>query len=364
MANDLTNERRATAPVGLVLGSEIVVRTAIIVAGVLAVLWVLLELRVVTVPLFVALLFTTVLQVPVRALRRRGWPPLLATWAVLLGSIAIVAGGIAALVPSFLDQTGELGERIDEGIAEIEQWLETGPLGIENPDLRAAVDTAVDRLLQAEPGALVDGVTIAAEVLAGALLALVMVFFFVKDGPRLTEWAGTQIPDSRREVARRSASAAWAALAAYVRGTLVVGIVNGAIIGIGLAVLGVPLALPLAIITALSAFFPLVGAVVAGTLAALVALVTGGVVQALIVVALTVAVQQIEGDVLSPIVMGKALKLHPLVILISLTVGAVTAGILGAFLAVPLTGVVVAAVAAARRPVAGADPPIAADGVA
>jgi putative heme transporter len=286
----------------------------------------------------------------VRWLRRRGWPPLLATWTALVVLVLVVAAGVAALVPAFLDQTDELGERVDEGIADIEDWMATGPLGIEDPDLRATLDAAADRVLESQPGAVVDGVTLAAEVLAGALLALVMVFFFVKDGPEITAWAVRQIPEARREDSRRAGRAAWSALGAYVRGTLVVGVVNGTIIGIGLAILGVPLALPLAIITAVSAFFPLVGAVVAGALAALVALVTGGIVEALIVVGLTVAVQQIEGDVLSPIVMGKALRLHPLVILVALTIGAITAGILGAFLAVPVTGAVTAAVGAVREP--------------
>jgi len=154
-----------------VLASEIVLRAAIVAAGALAAVWVLLELRVVTVPIFVALLVTTVLQLPVRALCRQRCPPLTATWADLVGALAVAAGGIAALVPAFLDQTDELGDRLNEGIAEIERWLETGPLGVEDPDLRATVDTAVDRVLESEPGALVDGVTLAAEVLAGALLA-------------------------------------------------------------------------------------------------------------------------------------------------------------------------------------------------
>ncbi|MDE0802531.1 MAG: AI-2E family transporter [Acidimicrobiales bacterium] len=345
---DESAEQGRGVPRGLVVGSEIVVRVGIVAVGILAVIWVLLELRVVTVPLFVALLATTVLQVPRRALQRRGWPPLVATWVVLLGAVAVVAGAVAALVPAFLAQTDELGQRVDEGIAEIEEWLETGPLGIEDPDLRAALDGAVDRVLDSGPGVLVDGVTIAAEVLAGALLAVVMTFFFVKDGPRITEWVTEQLPARRRDDARRAGVAAWGALSAYVRGTVVVGVVNGTVIGIGLALLGVPLALPLAVITAVSAFFPLIGAVVAGGLAALVALVTGSVVEALIVVALTVVVQQIEGDVLSPVVMGKALQLHPLVILVALTIGAVTAGILGAFLAVPLTGVAVATAGALR----------------
>ncbi|MGH9243934.1 MAG: AI-2E family transporter, partial [Acidimicrobiales bacterium] len=284
----------AIVPPGLVTASEVVWRTALLAAGAIAVIWVLLELRVVTVPAFIALLAATVLQPPVSALRRRGWRPLFATWAVLFGALVMVAGGIALLVPGFLDQTDELGTSLADGIAEIERWLETGPLGLDDPDVRGAVDTAVDRVLDTDPAALVDGVALAAEFLAGTLLAVVTVFFFVKDGPRIVEFAAGQIPASRRTQARQASSAAWAALGAYVRGTVVVGIVNGTVIGVGLAILGVPLALPLGIITALSAFFPLVGAAVAGALAALVALVSGGVVDALIVVALTVEVQQIE----------------------------------------------------------------------
>lgn len=342
--------RSVTVPRWLVVSSEFAWRSVLVGGAIVLALWLLLQLRVVTVPIFVALIATTVLHPPVDALRRRGWRPLVATWTVLLAFVIVVAGGVALLVPAFLEQAGELGDRVSGGIEEIEDWLETGPLGIDDPDLRAALDTAVDAVLNSDPAALVDGVTLAAEILAGALLALVMTFFFVKDGPRIVDWFADWVPADRRARVAIAASAAWSALGAYVRGTVVVGVVNGTVIGVGLALLGVPLALPLGIITALSAFFPLIGAVVAGALAALVALVSGGPTEALIVVGLTVVVQQVEGDVLSPIVMGRALKLHPLVILIALTLGAITAGLLGAFLAVPFAGVVISAASALRRP--------------
>ncbi len=343
-------DRAVSVPRWLIVWSEVAWRSVLLGGVVVLMLWLFLELRVVTVPVFVALIATTVIYPPVAALHRRRWPPLLATWTVLLSFVIVVAGGIALLVPAFLDQAGELGDNVSGGIEEIENWLETGPLGIEDPDLRSAADTAFDNLASADPAAFVDGVTLAAEILAGALLALVMTFFFVKDGPRIMGWFYDQVPVGRRTQVSSAASAAFAALGAYVRGTVVVGVVNGTVIGIGLAVLGVPLALPLGIITGLSAFFPLVGAVVAGGLAALVALVSGGPTDALIVIGLTIVVQQIEGDVLSPIVMGRALQLHPLVILVALTTGAITAGILGAFLAVPLAGSVISAASALRRP--------------
>lgn len=330
-------------------GSEVVVRLAVLAAGLLALAWLFLHLRVVTIPAFVALLGATVLVPPVAALRRRGWRPLLATWTVVIAALAVVAGIIALLVPAFVDQLEELGEQLDEAIAEIEDWLATGPVGLDDPDLRSALDTLGERVVDADPAAVLGGATIAAEILAGMLLAIVMLFFFVKDGPLLVGWARDRFPADRREDVTRAGAAAWNALGAYVRGTLVVGAVNGTVIGVGLAILGVPLALPLGIITAVSAFFPLIGAVVAGALAALIALVSGGVVTALIVVGLTVAVQQIEGDVVSPLVMGKALSLHPLVVLVALSVGAIAAGLIGAFLAIPITGVVVAASGALRN---------------
>lgn len=340
--------RRLRVPSSLVVASEVTARTAVVAGGVAVVVWVFLALRLVTIPAFVALLATTMLHPAVDALRRRRWPDLAATWAVLLVAVGVIAGIVALLVPAFADQVDDLDEQLAGGIAEVEGWLETGPLGLDDVDLQRSLDRALGRAADSER--VIEGVTLAGEVLAGILLALVMTFFFVKDGPRITAWLRSLLPAGRREDGASAGQAAWAALGAYVRGTAVVGVVNGVIIGIGLAIIGVPLAVPLGLITAVSAFFPLVGAVAAGAVAALVALFTGGITDALIVVGLVVIVQQVEGDVLSPLVMGRALRLHPLVILVALTVGAITAGLLGAFLAVPLTGMAVAAVGAFRSP--------------
>lgn len=343
-----SERRQLRVPPALVAASELTWRTAVVAGGLVALAWLFLALRLVTIPAFVALLATTVLHPAVDALRRRRWPDLAATWAVLLVAVSLVAGIVAVLVPAFADQADDLDEQLEGGIAEVERWLETGPLGQDDVDLQRSLDGALGRA--ADPERVIEGVTLAGELITGALLALVMTFFFVKDGRHITGWLRSLLPPGRRDDAASAGRAAWDALGAYVRGTAIVGAVNGVIIGTGLAVIGVPLAVPLGLITAISAFFPLVGAVVAGAVAALVALFAGGVTDALIVVALVVGVQQVEGDVLSPLVMGRALRLHPLVILVALTVGAIGAGLLGAFLAVPLTGVAVAATAAARDP--------------
>lgn len=335
---------RVAVPHWLSVWSEISVRTLLLTAGAVAVGWLFLHLSVVTIPAFIALLVTAILEPLVRRLRDRGMRPIFATWIVLGATLLLVAGVVTLLAAPVAEQFQDLGPQIEEGIVEIEDWLENGPLGLENPDLRQIAERGAERLNedgQAGQQA-VKGVTIAGEVIAGFLLALVMIFFFLKDGPLIVGWIRKHVPARRRDLADGIGRRSWATIGAYIRGTAIIGLVDGALIGIGLAVIGVPLALPISVITFFGAFFPLVGAIAAGLVAALIALVTEGPTAALLVIGLVVVIQEIEGDVLQPMVMGKALKLHPLVILVALTVGVVLAGIIGAFLAVPFAAVAVA----------------------
>lgn len=334
-------------PEQLIVASELTWRIAVVAIGLAAAAWVFLELRLVTIPAVVALLATSVMHPAVEALRRRRWPSLLATWAVFLAAAAIVAALVLLMIPAIADQTTDFDTQLKEGIAEVEDWLETGPLGLENVDLQQSIDRGLDQLAGSERVA--DSVSLAAEIIAGLLLAMVMTFFFTKDGPMITAWLASRLPPGRRPTAARAARAAWSALGAYMRGTAIVGLVNGVIIGAGLAIIGVPFAIPLAGITAISAFIPLAGALIAGAIAVLIALVSGGPTDALLVLGLVAIVQEVEGDVLSPVVLGRSLRLHPLVILVAVATGAIVGGILGAFLAVPLMGVLVAASAAVRE---------------
>jgi predicted PurR-regulated permease PerM len=337
-----------SVPAWLRTGSNLAARSLVAAAGLLAVGYLFLKLRIVTVPAFAALLVATVVAPPAAALRRRGWRPALATWAVLGPALLGVVGGVALLVPVLAEQFADVGDRVDEGIVDLERRLTDA--GYAEIDLRQSVEDAVDgAVAEGVSDEVVSGVTLVGELLAGVLLVVVMAFFFVKDSDKITAWAIGHVRPDKRGVARRAGDAAWRTISGYVRGTAVVGLVDAVVIGVGLAVIGVPLVLPLAVLTFAGAFIPLIGATVAGGVAALVALVTGGPTDALLVVGVTVLVQQIEGDVVAPLVMGRALKLHPLVILVAVTAGAVVAGILGAFLAVPLTAVVVAVVAAIRE---------------
>jgi predicted PurR-regulated permease PerM len=185
-------------------------------------------------------------------------------------------------------------------------------------------------------------VTVVGEVITGLVLSLFLTFFFVKDSERFTRWildfAGRERAPHLREIGHRSATA----VSGYLRGQATVGLVDGVFIGIGLAIVGVPFVVPLAFLTFVAAFLPLVGAVVAGALAALVALVTKGFTAALIVVGIALLVQQLEGHLLAPLLLGRAVSLHPVVIILALAAGSILGGIIGAFLAVPIAAVVTA----------------------
>ncbi|MGH8875709.1 MAG: AI-2E family transporter, partial [Acidimicrobiia bacterium] len=322
-------------------------RLLVAAAALALVLVVAYQLRLIVVPTIAALALSTGLRPLVGWLKSKGWPALLATWVVLLGVVGALVGLIALLSAPLGNQFAALGPDLRQAVDNIESWLTTGPLNLSPQALDAYVATAIEQIQANASGiglGLLTGAYLAVEIVAGILLTLVLLFFFVKDGDRMKEWAAGHLTEGRRPAARAVLDRIGKTLGAYLRGTALVGIVNGVVIGTGLALIGVPLVLLLAVITFFGAFFPLIGATVAGLLAALLALVSGGPIDALLVVALVVVVQQVEGDVLSPLVMGRALRLHPVVILLALTAGAIAAGLLGALLAVPLTGVTVAAV--------------------
>ena len=220
-----------------------------------------------------------------------------------------------------------------------------GPLELSREDIDRYTQQILDQFRSGGSGlaeGVVAGATIVGEILAGLLLGYVLLFFFVKDADRLTGFVVRQVRPEHHDLLRSIGRRVWQVIGGYLRGTAIVAIVDATIIGIGLALIGVPLVGPLMVLTFFGAFLPLVGAVAAGLVAVLVALVSGGVGDALLAAAVVIAVQQIEGDVLAPIVLGRAVRLHPVVVLAVLTAGAILGGIIGAFLAVPVAAVAVA----------------------
>lgn len=317
----------------------------IIVLGilVLAVITLLWRLRVVVLPVFVALLLCSALAPLVVRLERRGWGSAAATAVVFVGFVAVVGGMVAAIVPPTVAEFDGLGETVEEGLADVETWLVDGPLNLRRSDVNAFTDDPGGRLaelVRSSSASVVSGLRIVGETLAGALLSLVLTFMFLKDGRRFQAWTLAHIPRPHRDVVRAASARAWEALAGFLRGAAMLGLAEGAVIGLTLFLVGAPLVAPVAILTFVAAFFPIVGAVVAGALATLVALAGSGLSAALIVLAVCIVVQQLDNDLLAPFIYGHALQLHPAMVLITLTAGGALGGIVGAFLAVPVSGAV------------------------
>ncbi|TFC00142.1 AI-2E family transporter [Cryobacterium mannosilyticum] len=304
------------------------------------VLFALVQVELVVIPLLVSLILAAALSPVVGWLLRRGVPAILATWITLLAGVLVLGGIVTLIVFAVRNQWAALATAASEGLDELQGFLVDGPLSFDAAQFGAARAALVDFLTSSQFGTgAIAGVSAAAEVLTGVLLVLVIVFFFLKDGPAIWAFALRPLAGAGLERARRIGAIAPKVLGDYVRGTAIIALFDGVTIGAGLAILQVPLALPLAVIVFLTAFVPLIGATIAGILAALVALVANGPVVALIVVAIVVLVNQLEGDLLNPLVMAQSLRLHPLVILVALTAGTILGGIAGAVLAVPLVAV-------------------------
>jgi predicted PurR-regulated permease PerM len=300
----------------------------------------LTQLKLVVVPVLIAIVVAAAVSPVVRFLRGRGWPPALATWTAILGGIAVLSTVLWLVGRGIRNGWRELADSAEQGLDELQDFLADGPLGVTQQQVTAAREALSELLAsdRVQSGA-VAGATAAAEALAGLFLGAVVLFFLLKDGRTIFEFFISPLDGRHQARARRIGDQSVTVLGGYVRGTAVVALVDAVVIGLALVILRVPLALPLATIVFLGAFIPLIGATVAGILAALVALVANGPVSALIVVGVVIAVNQLEGDLLAPVVIGKALSLHPLAILLALTAGTILAGIIGALLAVPIAAV-------------------------
>jgi predicted PurR-regulated permease PerM len=335
--------QRRGVPRSLVVASELGWRFLVVVGAVAVLAYGLWYVRLVALPAFLALLLSTILVPPVRALRRRGLRPGLATSMVFLGGLLVAAGIATLVVPPFAAEVGTLSDTITGGAQELGRIIASGPFGLSHAQVQSAID-GLSRRLHASGGEIAAGVlngaVILGQIIASALLTLVLLFFFVKDGPRLWQWAVRLFPGSLRPRVDHAGRMSWSVLGAYVRGQALVATVDAVFIGLGLAILGLPLVLPLAVLIFVAAFVPIVGAFTAGAAAVLIALVSKGAGTALIVLGINLVVQQLEGNVLYPAIMRRTIELHPVATLMVVGAGGVLAGIIGALVAVPIAAVV------------------------
>lgn len=313
------------------------VQTLAVIALVAVLIFTGARLTLVVIPVLIALVFAAAISPLVSWLRRRGVASILATWIALLALVAILVGVMWLVVLAVVNQWDELQSQALDGIDSLQTYVQDLPFQISDEQISSVRDSATSLLQSSAVGSgAIAGVSQTANFVTGFFIMVVVLFFFLKDGPAIWEFLLRPFDGEAYERGRRVGSSTVQTLGNYVRGTAIIAVVDAAGIGVGLAIVGVPLAIPLSVLVFLLAFIPLVGATLAGILAALVALVALGPVEALIVVAIVVGVNQLEGNFLQPIVMGRTLSLHPLVILIALTAGTVLVGITGAVLAVPI----------------------------
>ena len=318
-------------------------RLLAIVAAAACVVWVVAQLKVIVVPVAVALLLAVLLNPVVgflttRARMRRGPAVGTAVGGMLVVVVGLVAGAGASIARGF----GDLWDKAQDGFDKAMTWLAEGPLEISSDDLDGYLDQLKDSLSgfssQMVSGAAKASVT-AGHIGAGIMIALFCLVFFLLDGRRIWTWLVGLLPSAARDNVHQAGRRGWLSLAAYVRTQILVAAVDAVGIGIGAALLGVPMAFPLAVLVFLGSFVPVVGALVTGAIAVLVALVAGGPWTALWMLVVVLAVQQIEGHVLQPFLMGHAVSLHPVAVLLSVAAGSLVAGIVGALFAVPLVAV-------------------------
>ncbi len=336
----------ASRPSALRRAGETALWLLIVGPALVGLLHILAALHLVVLPLLLAVVLATFLVRPVRWLRRRNWSPGAAALAVVAAAVSTTSAIFLLLAPLVVSELGALDLELTSAIDAIQ--ASDSPLPVSGDQLSRGIETVQDRLagsVDALARQALVGAVIVVEVLAGIGLAIVILFFLLKDGDRMWQWLLALAPARRRRGMRTVGERSWAALGGFVRGQTLVALFDAVLIGLALVVIGVPLALPLAVLTFFGAYVPVIGATITGRLAVALA---NGLTAAIFVLAVIVAVQQFEGNVLQPVVVGRAVDVHPVVILLGVTGGAVLAGIIGAMIAAPLIAVAAAILTAVR----------------
>lgn len=334
--------REAVLGAGVIWTSRWTLRWIVIVLGVGLLGYLLGQVWSILLPIILALVLTTVLQPPARWLERRTpVGPTLAASIVVVGFLGVLALVVLFLVPTVGSQVGDIADSASEGLTKLEKQFARSDL-VTQDQVNSAVSALQDRLRSSASSiasGVVIGVSAVTSALINALLTLVLTFFFIKDGPRFLPWLRGLLGPSAGHHVVEVAGRAWTTLGGFVRTQALVGLIDAVLIGLGLLIVGVPLALPLAVLTFVAAFAPVVGAITVGALAVLVALVSQGYVAAIIVFVIVLAVQQLEGNVFLPWLQGRTLNLHAGVVLLTVVLGSTLFGVAGAFLAVPAVAV-------------------------
>ncbi|OUZ12714.1 AI-2E family transporter [Aeromicrobium sp. PE09-221] len=330
--------RRYEVPLGVEIATAWSWRLIVIGAGVLALAWVLGFLSEVTIPIAVGLLLTALSGGMVDAMTRRKVPRIVATFIVVIGMLLALSGLVTLVGTQLSSQFDEMRDSVVEGISRVQDWAKSGPLNLSDAQLSQWIERLQSAIASSDSSVISQATEVGTRVthfVAGFFIAIFAAFFFLYDGARIWNWVVRFFPRAARGKVRSSGRAAWGSLTAFVRATVLVALADAIGIALVAVVLQVPLALAIGVLVFLGAFVPIVGALVSGLVAVLVALVAHGPVTALLMLGGVIAVQQIESHVLQPFLMGHIVAIHPLAIILVIATGIVVAGIVGALLAVP-----------------------------
>lgn len=322
-------------------------RLLLVLVAAAALVYLLAQLSEVAIPVAVSLLLAALLTPLVSWMQRHHVARGPATAIALVGGIAVVAAVLTFVVRAFINGLSDLTDEVSRSVDQVQTYLVDGPLNLEQSQIDGAFTSVTDGLSNnrdAITSGALNTATSFGHFVSGAAIALFTTIFLVYDGARIWSFLLRFVPSSVRTEVHTAGNRGFASLVGYVRATVAVAAVDAIGIGVGLAVLQVSLALPLAALVFLGAFVPIIGAFISGLVAVAVALVTQGLVVALIVLGIIIGVQQLEAHVLQPLLLGRAVQLHPLAVVLAIAVGLVVAGVIGALLAVPLVAVLNSAV--------------------
>ncbi|MCX5054657.1 MULTISPECIES: AI-2E family transporter [unclassified Streptomyces] len=335
-------EPARAVPWGVRVAAEAGWRLLVLAGTVWVLMRVISTVQLVVLAFVVALLLTALLEPAVARLKRTGTPRGVATALTAIFGFVVIGLMGWFVIWQVLENIDNLSEQVQKGIEGLRRWLLNGPFHVTDKQINGITQSLADAVganTDAITSAGLEGVTVVVEVVTGILLTSFSTLFLLYDGKRIWEWTLKLVPANARPGVAGAGPRAWATLTAYVRGTVWVALINGFSIGIGIYFLNVPMAVPLAVFIFLFSFIPLIGAVASGALAVVIALVTQGVFTAVMTLAVVLAVHQIEGHILQPFILGRAVRVHPLAVVLAVASGGMVAGIGGAVVAVPLVAV-------------------------
>lgn len=330
-------------PVGLRVAAAIGWRLVVVLITVAALAWVISRVQFIVIPVAVAVLLAALLGPAVRLLSRFRWVPrALATAVVVVGGLAVLGGVLYGLVVAFLAGLPALQAQLGQSFSQIRDWLARSPLHLSVPQLNN-LGASIVQALGSSQAAMTSGAlgvaSTVGEIAASVLLAIFTLIFFLYDGARIWEFMLQGIPQRARDRVNVAGRRAFAALVSYTRAVTLVAATDALVVGLGLWAIGVPLVVPLAVLVFFGAFIPFVGAIVTGVIAVLIALVAKGLLAAVWVVLVLILVGELEGHVLQPLLLGRAVRLHPLAVVLPVATGFILIGVIGALLAVPVVAV-------------------------